>query len=130
MKQVFKHKVLTRTKVKNNILKVWRLTDQHDRYDWYNEALGYATLMTAPHPAQQINVNQACGIISALSPRKHWEVNKRIARQFVIDQDMTKIPATKMFASKANDILHCDGKEETILKILNGRKLVSFYLNI
>ena len=41
-KQQFKGQILTRTKVKNNILHFYNQSDKSDRYDWYGEANKFA----------------------------------------------------------------------------------------
>jgi hypothetical protein len=133
--QQFKNQTLTRTKVKNNILKIWNLTSKEDQYDWYQEALSFAIDVLTPHVdifkknnwSKELSINKACGIISALSPLKTWSQNKSIALDLIITNDCGHINS---FKQKALDIINSNGTDEEILAILKGRKISSFYLNI
>ncbi len=126
MKQRFKGEVLTTTKVVNNILSIY---DQCTSTTyWYQEANTYAKYLADQFNMHGDNdVSRVCGIISALSPLKSWDENKRIAYQFLQSGNGKH---TKVFKGKAKDILESDGKLETIADILNGNKITSFYLNI
>lgn len=124
MKQVHKNVVLSRTKTVNNILKIWNLSQPEDRYDWYNEAYHFALSVSE---VTDLNINQVCGVIAALSPRKTWEQNKIQAVQFIKTGNCGHMNA---FKDKAARIIACSGNEDQILKILNGAKITSFYLNI
>lgn len=122
MKQVFKNVELSRTKVVNNILKVYDLCSDSDKYDWYQEANNFASILHQ-------NINIACGVIASLSPMVTWDINKRLAKMaFICDPERMK--CIKIGAYKAKAIIDSDGNEQTILKILNGNKIKSFYLNI
>ena len=79
-KQQFKSVTLSRVKTVNNILKIWNLSQDSDKYDWYTEAYEFAVCLTK---VSQVNVPQACGIIAAFSPLKTWDCNKAIALSFV-----------------------------------------------
>ena len=124
MKQVHKHLELSRTKVVNNILKIWALASDADKYDWYQEAHDFSLAIAR---ASGCTTSQACGIIAALSPMKLWELNKRIALEFALHQ--TANVHTKVFIDKARRILTASSDEE-ILNILHGAKLQAFYLNL
>ena len=129
--QVYKNQNLTRTKVKNNILRIWKLTDGDERSDWYQEANLFATVLSKELPNYKedklLAKSKVCGIISALSPVKRWSENKKVAIDMVRTGDCGHMP---LFKQKAKDILNCDGTDEAILSILNGNKISSFYLNI
>lgn len=112
---------ISRTHVKNNILKVWEQCSDEDRYDWYSEAKQYAKSLNT-------TLNKSCGIIAALSALKNWKENKRIAKLFV--QGQRKGLHTKVFINKAIQIFESNGNEETILNILKGSKIKSFFINI
>lgn len=136
IKQVFKGKLLTRTKVKNNILKIWDKTLPDERFDWYKDAKEFAInevaqIISLEHSNQPkystYNINKACGIIAALSPLKTWEQNKKIAIEFVLTENCGHI---QQFKNKALDILKSSGTDEEILSILKGKKISSFYCNI
>ena len=129
--QVFKGKMLTRTVIKNNIHRIYKLAgDEFGTLDWYEKANRIALSMADLYlgGTSEANFNIACGVIAALSPRKRWEDNLRLAKEFMLHSNMSG--HTKVFIDKAADILSSNGSEEKILEILNGNKIVSFYLNI
>lgn len=123
IKQVFKHEVLSRTRVRNNILKIWEATSDEERRDWYSEANSFGIDLAG----YRIKPRKAFGVIAALSPVKRWEENKILARDMIYSGDCGHM---SQFKSKARDILDSDGSDEEILRILNGRKISAFYLNI
>lgn len=122
--QVFKGEVLSRTKVKNNILRIWNLTDETERYDWYANANKLAEIMANNNDTTKA---KAVGVIAALSPLKTWEQNLKIARDFLLTGTAGHMG---QFVNKAIQIVNSDGSDETILDILRGRKISAFYLNI
>jgi len=140
MIQRFKGSDLTRTQVKNNILKVWDYTSQTDRYDWYQEAHNYAIRLIVEctdneykHsvPYDKPRISKACGVLAALSPMVLWRVNKRLAYELIVDGDAWEtLRCLKANAKKAHLILESDGTDDAILKILHGQKTSAFYLNI
>lgn len=79
-KQTYKGKLLTRTKIKNNILSIYKLSDKSDKYDWYAEANAFAQELADDY---DIHLTSACGIIASLSPLKQWEQNKQCAISFL-----------------------------------------------
>lgn len=125
-KQIFKGDVLTRTKVVNRIVKTFLLSTDADRYDWYLDAHNYAKYL-----ARTFNVSLivASGVIAALSPVKQWEQNKKVAHTF-IKSGGTSGGHMKQFLDKAGLILQLAESEEDVVRILNGRKIVAFFLNI
>jgi hypothetical protein len=126
IKQIFKGQLLTRTKVKNNILKIWDQTTDDERYEWYKAANEFAQTLT-PFIEGENKLNKSVGIIAATSPMKRWETNQRCAEAFV---KTGKSNHTKMFQKKCEDILATSGLEQEILNVLNGRKIQAFYHNI
>lgn len=129
VRQRFNNEVLTRTVVKNNILKVFNQTTEEDRRDWYQEAYYKACGMSAIIRGgdEESNLNKACGIIAALSPLKRWETNLRIAEEFIRTETCGHMT---QFLGKALLILRSSGNEDEILEILSGNKISAFYLNI
>lgn len=136
IKQQFKNKMLSRTIVKNNILRIWELTDEDDRLDWYESARQLASDITVDYNMQyncryhnktQITISQVIGVLAAFSPRKSWESNKELAYDLVW---FDKANHMKVFNKKARDIMLSDGSDNEILSILNGNKITSFYQNI
>ena len=127
--QVFKGEVLSRTKVKNNILRIWKLCGDVDIYDWYREANGFAIELIDNIPADSntVAIRKACGVIAALSPVKQWEQNKICAIDMIKTGDCGHM---KVFKGKARRILENGNSEKNILEILKGRKISSFFMNI
>jgi len=123
-KQVFKNIELSRTIVKNNILKVWNNCSESHKFDWYKEANVFCEDLAIEY---NIEKEIVIGILAALSPLKQWEINKRITIDFLNNGDCGQI---KQFVKKASTILETAKNEDDILNILKGNKISSFYLNI
>lgn len=124
MKQVFKGKELTTTKVVNKILKVYDGAKEKET-SWYVDARLFALGLSVKYNKPLINV---CAIIAALSPLKSWTENKKIALLYF---ETGEIKHTKGMAAKVLKIdssLPLDICE--ISEILNGLKITSFFLNI
>ena len=120
----FKGRKLSRTQVKNNIIKTYTLATSEERQDWYLSANNYCRYLSDKH---QLPLDKVIGIVSALSPRKEWSLNKRIAEELILTGDCGQM---KVFVGKAKDIRDTQGNEKDILSILNGPKIKSFYMNI
>ena len=71
-------------------------------------------------------IYQTAGIIAALSPLKSWKENKRIA---ILFYQTGIIKHTNLIKGKIYRIEKAKNISE-IIKILNGRKIRSFYQNI
>ena len=122
---IYKGKEISRTKVKNNILKVLNKAQDADRNDWYKEAHEWCKAQ-----ANESNLPLAAvvGIVSAVSPLKQWDLNKRIASGFI-----TKGTGghTKNQMDKARKILALNSPtDEQVTSILRGPKTTNFYLDI
>ena len=131
-KQIVQGVVLTRTKVRNNILKVWKQAKATERHDWYNEAHAFAQSLVygyeAPDPRYYQDLNKVIGILAATSPMKGWVQNKNVAAK--IWQTGVFSGHTKAMCLKAKRIFDSSGEEAEILDILNGQKISAFFLNI
>lgn len=117
----FRKSVLTKNKVKQNILSIWNQSTEADKYDWYKEANQLANKWSIKY---KIELPKVCGVIAALSPLKSWDENKRISEAFIKGN---RRGHTNLFISKAASILDTDTNIESILR---GSKIVSFYRNI
>ena len=122
--QIFKGTILSRTVVKNNILRIWDMTSTEERQDWYQEAHDWSEALGLVH---ELPVSKVCGVVAALSPLKTWDQNLKIARDMVLTGDCGHMGA---FKNKAINILKSDGSDESIKTILSGNKITSFYVNI
>ena len=120
----------SRTKIRNNILKVYKVSVNSEQNDWYREAHQFGVEVSSflkSFKNYDVTVNQVLGIVSALSPLKEWEKNKEIAVDFILTGDCGHMGANKR---KARQILDCDGSDDKILEILSGPKTSRFYMNM
>ena len=124
MKQKYNGKTLYTKRVKNNILNIYSLSTIEDKKDWYGIANDFANQLSVSY---NIPIQKVCGVIAALSPMKNWEENMRIAELFIADGVAKH---TKLFSKKAKDIIESSGDVNDIVDILNGNKIISFFLNI
>lgn len=125
-KQVYKGTELSRTKTVNNIVRTYLEASETDRFDWYLDAHNYAIYLSKTF---NVSVIVASGVISALSPVKQWEQNKKLAYEFIKSRGASG-GHMKQFLEKARLILETATTEQDAITILNGRKIVSFFLNI
>ena len=122
----------SRTKIKNNILRVYADSLESEKNDWYREAHQWAVDVSNflySFKRLNVSVNQVLGITSALSPLKEWEKNKELTVDFILSGDCGHMKNNKL---KADKILmaHSSISDDTILKILNGKKTQRFYMNM
>ena len=123
-------KEYSRTVIKNNILKVYKVSADYERNDWYREAHNFGVEVSSFMKSFKnidVSVNQVLGVVSALSPLKEWSKNKEIAMDFILTGDCGHMGANKR---KARQILDCNGSDDEILKILSGPKTSRFYMNM
>lgn len=125
-KQKLYKKTIFKTRAVNNILRLYEDSKLTNVGNWYNEASEFAQQLSIEFDVDYLKV---CGIISALSPLKSWNENKRITRLFL---EFGIISHTKSQGKKAELILTNTSKdlESSILTILRGAKIKSFFLNI
>ena len=121
---IFRGDKLSRTVVKNNIISVFNIATDKEKEDWYFIANHFCQNLSNKH---SLELDKVIGIVSALSPRKEWGLNKRLAEQLILTGDCGQI---KLFVNKAKDIKDKGSSENEILSILNGQKIKSFFMNI
>ena len=120
----------SKTKIKNNILKVYKVSVNSEQNDWYREAHQFGVEVSSflkSFKNYDVTVNQVLGIVSELSPLQEWEKNKEIAVDFILTGDCGHMGANKR---KARAILDCNGSDDKILEILSGPKTSRFYMNM
>ena len=115
-----------RSDIISNLLN-WYDHDPSNGTDWYAKAFEFCTKV-----GEKYNVNpiKVAGIVSALSPQKNWEENKRLAVQFI---ETGRAGQYGMLVGKAQDILELPEDHNlfiAIFEILNGLKISSFFMNI
>jgi len=123
VKQVYKGTMLSRTKVKNNILRIWKMTTEDERNDWYRDANTFASVIAY----NKTSLSKMCGVIAALSPRLSWRMNMNVAKDFLNTGTCGTMGAN---IRKSQRIMESDSTDKAILTILNGPKTSAFYLNI
>jgi hypothetical protein len=101
-------------------------TNYQASLDWYFILHDYAANL-----AERTNLPlfQVAGIISALSPMVMFTTNLRDAERFCSTRSIANLATYKSQRLKALMILGARNENE-VLKILNGNKTKSFYLNI
>lgn len=125
MIQKFKGQTLTLKKCVKNILSVYNSSNlETSNENWYIEANQFAKSLAIKY---DVSLPIACGIIAALSPLKSWTENKLIADSFLKNGKGKHI---KLFVDKATQIKNSNSDVETIALILNGNKIISFFVNI
>jgi len=67
----------SKTKIKNNIIKTYKQSNQSELNDWYQEAHDFG--IEVSEMFEGVSKRQVLGIISALSPLKEWNKNKELA---------------------------------------------------
>lgn len=98
----------------------------HQGTAWYPTARYYALAMSAQYP---VTFTQAAAVLAALSPRKEWNLNVRLADHAC----RTRSPQgqTNQQLTKVRTVLSLkDPDPATILPILKGPKTQAFFLNI
>ena len=123
----FKGSKLTRTVVKNNIIRVYDKADSYS--DWYKEANAFCRQLSISYA---VPLNSVVGVVSALSPLKTWEKNKEIAIYYLEKGTVKKNNKYINFPKQCEKLpkIMYTNREQKILDILRGEKTKSFYLNI
>ena len=119
----------SKTKIKNNIIKTYKQSNQSELNDWYQEAHDFGCDVSAMFKG--VPKRKVLGIVSALSPLKEWNKNKEIAIDLIMTGDCGYMERGKQ---KARDILRLGGHfrhfDSEIKSILNGEKTKTFYENM
>lgn len=108
--------------------------------EWANGPSWYANALETCHKLSKdydVSWRTVAGVVAALSPNNRWERNVRDAESLIAaylngDDILTVSVSTyHTMRAKAWSILEQRATADTaILKLLNGRKIMSFYLNI
>jgi hypothetical protein len=114
-------KDLNEKKIIRNILQWAKISEKNE---WYLDA-NFWCLANAIH--YNLKDFQVAGIVSAFSPMKNWEENKRMAENFIKSGKTTG--AYSQNIDKAKAILHSQNPEN-VAAILNGQKQQRFFWNI
>lgn len=112
---------ITYAKGVENILKIYDKSNA--KSNWYADARNYANELSKIY---DVPSGIVIGVISALSPLKSWEENKKLAISFLKGTHKGHIKSQIL---KAKKILKANSLEE-ICTILSGQKTIAFFLNI
>jgi hypothetical protein len=125
----------SKTKIKNNIIKTYKQSNQSELNDWYQEAHDFG--IEVSEMFEGVSKRQVLGIISALSPLKEWNKNKELAVDLIstgtcghMGRNIQK--GRDILAIKGSNYRECDSMvlDFKIRKILNGEKTKAFYTNM
>ena len=115
----------SKTKIKNNIIKTYKQSNQSELNDWYQEAHDFGIEVSKMF--DNVSKRQVLGIISALSPLKEWNKNKELAVDLIstgtcghMGRNIQK--GRDILAIKGSNYRECDSMvlDFKIRKILNG----------
>lgn len=112
--------MLNREQQLDSIIKQATSEQINDGVVWYQKAHEFCKELSKEFG---VEFEKVCGVVSALSPQKRWNSNKRIAREYFQGK---KNIHTKVQVSKCDWIMRGDNIE----KCLGGLKTVNFYYNI
>lgn len=125
----------SKTKIKNNIIKTYKQSNQSELNDWYQEAHDFGCDVSAMFKGVQ--KRKVLGIISALSPLKEWNKNKELAVDLISTGNAGHMKRNvqkgrDILAIKGSNYRECDAMvlDFKIRKILNGEKTKAFYTNM
>lgn len=93
---------------------------------WYESANSFSLYLSEKYKVDEM---KSAAIIAALSPQKEWELNKRIAEEF-INSGGRKSSHYKTQSDKARSILNRKMTHSDIESILSGPKTINFFNNI
>ena len=125
----------SKTKIKNNIIKTYKQSNQSELNDWYQEAHDFGCDVSAMFKG--VPKRKVLGIVSALSPLKEWNKNKELAVDLIstgtcghMGRNIQK--GRDILAIKGSNYRECDSMvlDFKIRKILNGEKTKAFYTNM
>jgi len=95
-------------------------------FTWYKKANRICVKLSIKH---DLPVYKVVGILSALSPRNKWERNIIDCESVIIHGMKARVCTFNANKEKAVKILNCEDESEAF-RLLNGRKVQSFYNNI
>ena len=125
----------SKTKIKNNIIKTYKQSNQSELNDWYQEAHDFGCDVSGMFKG--VSKRKVLGIVSALSPLKEWNKNKELAVDLIstgtcghMGRNIQK--GRDILAIKGSNYRECDSMvlDFKIRKILNGEKTKAFYTNM
>jgi hypothetical protein len=99
--------------------------------DWYNDAQQFSQEISVKY---NVSTELVASVIAALSPRNRWARNKIDAENVISHiynrQELPKVSTYGNMLRKSLKLCDNNLTHEQRIKILNGRKIQSFYSNI
>lgn len=120
---------LRRSNMLESLLDLFTLsTDENYTHGlrWYKKANSICKKLSVKH---DIPLYKVVGIMAALSPRNKWERNIIDTESVIVSGFKAKVCTFNPNKLKAVKILNSGDKDE-VFRLLNGRKVQSFYNNI
>jgi hypothetical protein len=93
---------------------------------WYENAKSFSIYLSKKYNVTEI---QSAGIIAALSPQKSWDVNTKIAENFIESNGSASVH-TGVQLAKGKHILYSPLTKEEVYLTLGGMKTKNFFYNI
>jgi len=93
---------------------------------WYENAKSFSIYLSKKYNVTEI---QSAGIIAALSPQKSWDVNTKIAENFIESNGSASVH-TGVQLAKSKHILYSPLTKEEVYLTLGGKKTKNFFYNI
>lgn len=93
---------------------------------WYENAKSFSVYLSKKYDVTEL---QSAGVIAALSPMKSWDMNTKIAEEFIETNGATNVH-TSLQTSKAKVILHKPVIPKEVELVLGGLKTTNFFHNI
>jgi hypothetical protein len=93
---------------------------------WYENAKSFSIYLSKKYNVTEI---QSAGIIAALSPQKSWDVNTKIAENFIESNGSVSVH-TGVQLAKSKHILYSPLTKEEVYLTLGGKKTKNFFYNI
>lgn len=113
----------------SNIARVYdevTFDDYEEGRNWYESANSFSHSLSNTY---NVHVMKVAGIVSALSPMKEWNINKRMAEEFLEKEGQVSSHFRKQI-DKAVYILKGPECKKSIENQLKGLKTVNFFNNI
>lgn len=111
---------MNRTQQLDSVIKQATSIEIEEGKAWYYKARDYCVELSKEF---EVEIEKVIGVVAALSVQKRWDLNKRIAKQYLQGK---KDIHFKLQVSKCDWIMRGDDIE----KCLGGLKTVNFYHNI
>lgn len=111
---------MNRTQLLDSVIKQASPIEIEQGKIWYTEAHEFCKELSKQF---NVSLDKICGIVAALSPQKRWDLNKKIAHDYLMGKRNIH---TNVQVSKCDWIMRGDDIEQC----LGGMKTINFFHNI